>query len=111
MINKFIVDTLAPLSIPVSYMKYSGTASTYITFFYYYISNQDFSDDEVTSRAFNVQLNLYYSGDIETIKDQIEGIFVPENGFKNFDMRDIGIDDATGKYWTAVSFQYIKNLL
>lgn len=107
MINNLIVNALNPLGIPISYQKYSGTATTYITFFYYLIQTEDFSEDEEETTGYYVQLNLYYKNDIGDLKEQIINN-LKNNGFKKKDIRDFPYDADTGLYWTAISVFYLQ---
>mgnify|MGYP007062995591 CR=1 len=40
-INKLIIDTLKPLNIPTVFIKYTGSATTYITFVEYLCESAD----------------------------------------------------------------------
>lgn len=108
MINNLIVNALSPLNIPISYQRYSGSASTYITFFYYLIQTEDVSDDDDETTGYYVQLNLYYKSDIGDLKEQIVSN-LKNNGFKKLDIRDFSYDSTTGLYWTAISVFYLQN--
>ena len=45
-VNKLIIDTLKEFNIPIRYRLYSGSETTYITFFEMNNFNEDYSDDK-----------------------------------------------------------------
>ncbi len=59
MINKFIMDTLLPLGVPIEFQKYSGDAKTYITFHEYLQEGDGFEDDIERIAGHYVQIDVW----------------------------------------------------
>lgn len=71
-INKLIIDTLAPLNLPVLYRTYSGDEDTYITFFEINNYDEDYSDDYEETEVFSLQIDLWTKKDPTQIKKEIK---------------------------------------
>ncbi|WP_368244096.1 hypothetical protein [Clostridium tertium] len=78
-INKLVIDTLKPLGIDVRYRKYSGSNTTYITFFEMNNSNDDYSEDIAETEVHSLQIDLFTNSDPtqlkKDIKEALKGIF------------------------------------
>lgn len=107
MINKLIIDTLKPLNIPISYQKYTGSADTYITFFYYLTQGEDFSDDEEETTGYYVQIDLFYKSDIGDLQKQIINL-LEQQEFKKINIRDLPPQMETDVYHTVISVFYLE---
>lgn len=108
-LRELIVSTLSSLNIPVSYEKYEGEANTYITFFEYMQTLGSASEDVEDSTLHNIQFNLYYSGEIGDLQKQIMSLLVNAEFTKDY-IKDLGYDDETKRYWTAICVNYLENL-
>lgn len=75
MINKLVIEALKYLKVPVSFQKYSGKESTYITFFTYLEQGEQYADNEEKATGYYIQLDVWSKSDytelIENIKDQM----------------------------------------
>lgn len=103
-INKIIRDALLPLGVPVMYMTYTGTATTYITFFRYNERGALQADDKEQLTRYSVQVDIWGKGDIESltesVKDQLQAIgFVRNSYFEDF-------EKETKTYHKAYRFYY-----
>ncbi|AJA49530.1 hypothetical protein CPAST_c34690 [Clostridium pasteurianum DSM 525 = ATCC 6013] len=107
MINNFIINSLSSLNIPITFQKYSGTASKYITFFTYLNQGEDFSEDEEESTGHYIQLDIWYKTDIGDLAQQIVNLLKIQ-GFKKLDIRDMPYEADTGIYHTVVSLFYLE---
>jgi len=70
MINQLIKNTLAPLGIPVTNLKYSGSATTYITFFSYNEHGEEWAEDKEIATGFYIQVDVWSKGDCTDIAAQ-----------------------------------------
>lgn len=103
-INKIIRDALLPLGVPVMYMTYTGTATTYITFFRYNERGALQADDKEQLTRHSVQVDVWGKEDIEalteSVKDQLQAIgFVRNSYFEDF-------EKETKTYHKAYRFYY-----
>jgi hypothetical protein len=70
--NSEIKEALKLLNIPVTYRKYSGKSTTYITFFAYDDKDEEYSDDETEIEGYYPQIDLWSDVDNTTLKQQIK---------------------------------------
>lgn len=71
-INKLIRDTLLPLNVPVMKQVYTGTATTYITFFFYNERGILNADNEEQATRYSIQVDVWGKGDIEDLAKQVK---------------------------------------
>lgn len=71
-INKLIIDTLKPLGLDVRYRVYSGSNSTYITFFEVQNLDDDYSDNEAETEVHSLQIDLWSKNDVTELKKNIK---------------------------------------
>ena len=69
--NKLIIDTLKVLGVPVTFQTYSGTATTYITFFNYLENIESYADNKETSKGNYIQIDIWSKGDYTTLVDSV----------------------------------------
>ena len=73
MINSILVKALKPLGVPVSWQTYSGTSSSYITFFCYNEQGVAWAENEEIATGYYVQVDLWSkSGDDSSLVDQVK---------------------------------------
>lgn len=106
MINKLIIDTLKPLSVAVSFQKYTGKASTYITFHEYLGSGEAFEEDEEVFTGHYFQIDVWSKNDytnlVKSIKETLKSI-----GFKRLDEADLYEKDID-LYHKGIRFFYLE---
>lgn len=107
MVNSLIINTLQSLDIPVRFQKYTGTASTYITFFTYLNQGEDYSEDDEENTGYYIQLDIWYKTDIGDLPKQIVNL-LKEQGFRKLDIRELPYETDTGIYHTVVSLFYLE---
>lgn len=107
-IRNLIINTLSSLNLPCTYMKYEGTDNTYITFFEYLGQTASSSEDEEDNAEHFIQLNLYYKDDIGDLDEDIMKLLTAQGMTKNY-IKDLGYDDGTQRYWTAICVYYLEN--
>ena len=69
--NKQIIDALKTLGVPVSFQKYEGNLSTYITFFNYLENVESYADNKETSISSYIQVNVFSKGDYTTLVNSV----------------------------------------
>jgi predicted NAD-dependent protein-ADP-ribosyltransferase YbiA (DUF1768 family) len=57
--NKLIIDTLKPIGVPVSFLRYNNTADTYIVFYEYHQASFINADDEEQSTKHFYQVDVF----------------------------------------------------
>ena len=69
--NKLIKDTLEILGYPVSFQTYSGTETTYITFFNMLEGLGNFEDDEASTEDYYIQVDVQSKGDYALLVENV----------------------------------------
>lgn len=106
LINKLIIDALKPLGVPVGFQKYSGKASTYITFHEYLASGEEFEEDVEAFTGHYVQVDVWSKEDYSILVKNIK-VRLLEVGFKRIDEADFYEID-TGLYHKGMRFFYLE---
>ncbi|HEX9060410.1 MAG TPA: hypothetical protein VF941_09545 [Clostridia bacterium] len=105
-VNKLIIDTLKPLNTPVSFQAYSGTASTYITFFIYNELGEAYSENKEKATGFYVQVDIWSKTDYTQLAKDVKTAM--ENaGFKRTSGADL-YESETETYHKAIRFVYVQ---
>jgi hypothetical protein len=105
-LNNLIIDTLKPLGVPVAFQTYSGTATTYITFFFYNSKGELFADDEEIETGFYIQVDVWSKGDYTSIVQQVKDL-LKEAGFRRTTETDLYEPD-TKIYHKVLRFSYVS---
>ncbi|ABS32781.1 hypothetical protein ACP49_16200 [Clostridium botulinum] len=79
-INKFVIDALKPIDIPVAFETYIGSESTYITFSEYLEQGESYFDDEEQATGHYVQVNVFSKGNYSKIVSKVKEL-LKEVGF------------------------------
>jgi hypothetical protein len=106
LIKKLIINSLAPLNIPVSFQKYSGDKNLYITFHEYFTIGETFDDDEESITGHFVQLDVWSDSDYTNIVKNTRKIMT-NNGFKRLSESDLCEED-TKIYHKVMKFYYME---
>jgi hypothetical protein len=101
-----IIDILKPLKVPVAFQKYTGKASTYITFHEYMGRAEGFEDDEEVFTGHHVQVDVWSKKDYTNLVKDIK-IKLKDVGFKRLDEADLYEKD-TGLYHKGMRFFYLE---
>lgn len=106
LINKIIIDALKPLNAPVSFQKYTGKASTYVTYHEYVERGEAFEEDEEAFTGHYIQVDIWSKQDyttlVKTTKELLKAV-----GFKRLDEADLYEKD-TGLYHKGLRFFYLE---
>lgn len=71
-LNSLIIDTLSPIGVPVEFMVYTGTATTYITFQVYNENGTFFAGDEEEAIEYSVRVDVWSKGNFNPIVEQVK---------------------------------------
>ena len=104
--NKYIMETLAPLGVPVSFMRYNQTAPTYIVFLEY---NQtpmlNGNNEELYTERF-FQVDIFSDGNyMQLVKDLKE--LMKNAGFGRM-FESETYDEDMNKYRKTLRFSYFN---
>jgi hypothetical protein len=105
-LNKLIIDTLKPVGVPVAFQTYSGTATTYITFFEYNQFSALNADDEERQTAHFIQVDIWSKGDYTSIVDQVKQR-MKEAGFIRTTETEL-YEPETKIYHKVLRFSYVS---
>ena len=97
------------VTIPVSFLRYNGKSTTYITYQSVNIENTFSSDDELNYYVENFDFDIYSKGDYFAIIDSMKQK-LKENGFTWQPMlsSEDMYEDETGYYHKTLNFSYIR---
>lgn len=106
MINNKVIEALKSLNVPVSFQKYNGKESTYITFFNYLEQGEQYADNEEKSTGYYIQIDIWSKSDytelIENVKNAMETA-----GFIRTSAGDL-FESDTKIYHKAIRFFYLN---
>ena len=106
MINSLIVNALKPLNVPVSSEKYSGTATTYITFFLYNRQGEAWADNAEINTGHYLQVDVWSSANCEALADQVETLIQAAGFARTFRRGAYELD--TFIYHETIRFSYFN---
>ena len=107
-INKLIIDTLKPLSVPVRFQTYEGKEETYITFFCYNEQGESFADDTEILTGFYMQVDIWSKGNVEKLKESVIDL-LKQVGFKRKNGQDLYEPDTKIFHKVLRFFYYVEN--
>ena len=102
MINKLLIETLKPLNIPVSFQKYKGKETTYITFFNYLEQGEQYADNEEKATGYYIQLDLWSKNDYTELVEKIIN-YMKAAGFTRTSAADL-FEEDTKIYHKTIRF-------
>lgn len=100
-----IKQSLETIGLPVSRLKYLGTAQTYITFFEYSEDVENSSDDEVEIEGHYIQVDLWTKSDFTSYKPLIK-LAMKNAGFYFTNGEELYEDDTKIYHWSS---RYVKS--
>lgn len=104
--KKKIVDILTHLGVPVAFLAYNGTKSTYMTFFCYNEQGEEWAEDSEVATGYSVQIDIWSKSDYTTLEAQVQTAML-DAGFKRTSAQDFYETD-TKIYHKAMRFIYIE---
>jgi len=105
-INKLVIEALKSLNVPVSFQRYNGKQSIYITFFNYLEKGEQYADNEEKATGYYIQIDVWSKNDytelIENVKNAMEAA-----GFIRTSAADL-FESDTKIYHKAIRFFYLN---
>lgn len=106
-LNKLIIQTLSPTNVPVNFHKYSGSESTYITFFEINDQGAIYADDEEKRANHSIQVKVSSNGNIDNLVKQVHDLmtaagFTKRNYFDQY-------ENDTETYHKVMRFYYVES--
>lgn len=95
------------LQIPIAFKKYSGTASTYLTYYTYLIKPESFADDQPIVSATYGTIDIFSKGNFKKIKKEVKKK-LKEKGFTWTSDEAEDFEEDTGLFHVPVNF-YIES--
>ncbi|MBO0586117.1 hypothetical protein [Sporosarcina sp. E16_8] len=92
-LNSLIINTLKPANVPTSFQVYSGTTSTYITFFEYNEMGTSFAEDAEQTERRSIQVDIWSKGNYAALVEQTKALMI-QAGFTRVDGREFYEDDT-----------------
>lgn len=102
-LNSLILSTLAPLNVPVSYMVYTGTATTYVTFQEYNLVPTFHAEDSEQAVRRSIQIDVWSTGNYNAVVDRVEELMLAA-GFSRNNIYDAGYDNTFKTYHKIMRF-------
>lgn len=107
-LNKLIMDTLRPLNIPVSKMRYNLKADTYIVFMEYNQATRMSADDyEIATKHF-YQVDVFSKGDFTDLVNEVRKRLKSVGFGRMFESESY--DEDMEMYRSIMRFNYETNL-
>lgn len=78
-LNQTIIAALSPIA-PIGFHQYTGTATTYMTFFVYNERSGLIADNDEVSTVYSIQVDVYSKGNAEAVAKQVK-TKLKEHGF------------------------------
>lgn len=105
-LNDLITTTLAPTKVPVHFQKYTGKATTYITFFEYNQQGILFADDSEQRTRHSMQVDVWSTGDYDSLVEQVKELLRNEGFTRNSETEFYENDTQT--YHKVLRFYFAK---
>lgn len=104
-----VVETaLTPLSIPGGHQRYTGTATTYYTFFRYNKQGLEWAEDVEIETGHYIQLDIWSKSDCTDVAEEAERLMVEAGFYRNG--TGSHYEDDTKTYHESRDFIYEENV-
>lgn len=104
-VNKLIINSLNKFNLPTTYIKYSGSQPSYLTFFLVNNYDDDYSDNNGEIDVYSIQIDLWSKEDTTTLKEEIKKEL--KKTFRDVTFQDL-YEDETSTYHTAFRCYYYE---
>jgi len=104
-LNEQITAILAPLGVPVGYMTYKGSKTTYIRFSIYDEYGNNFADDAEIDAEYRVQVDVFGKGNIDQLAKSVKDTMI-QAGFSRSGYYE-NYENNTGFYQKTYRFTNI----
>lgn len=101
--------TVDGVKIPVTFLRYDGRSTTYITYQQIYIDNTLSSDDELSNYVDYYDFDIYSKGNYFPIVESVKAL-LKQNGFVWQPSRSSGdmYEDDTGYFHKTLNFAFLR---
>lgn len=106
MINPLIINALKFLNVPVVSRKYSGSATTYITFFRYNKQGEAWAENKEIATGHYMQVDVWSKSDCTQLSEQVENALIEAGFIRTFVMDLFELD--TLMYHTVLRLTYVQ---
>ncbi|MGG3452166.1 hypothetical protein [Domibacillus aminovorans] len=70
--NKVVIDALKNVGAPVSFQEYTGSATTYITFFFYNEKGVFHAENEELATGHSLQVDIWSTGNYSSLVKEVK---------------------------------------
>lgn len=105
--NSLIITALKPTNVPVSFQTYSGSASTYITFFEVTQNPAVNADDTEIQTRFIYQIDVWSKSDYTNLTKQVKELLIAQ-GFRRSVEGPEDYEPDIQLFHKPIRFIYIK---
>lgn len=91
------------MNIPIEFKKYSGNASTYLTYYTYLVKPESFADDQAIINGTYATIDIFSKGNFKKIKKEVKKI-LKEKGFTWISDEAEDYEENTGLFHVPVNF-------
>lgn len=106
MINNKVIEALKSLNVPVSFQKYNGKESTYITFFNYLEQGEQYADNEEKVTGYYIRIDVWSKNDYTELVENVKNA-MKAAGFIRTSAADL-FESDTKIYHKAMRFFYLN---
>jgi hypothetical protein len=101
-----ISDVLKPTGVPVMKLKYSGKATTYITYFLYNEQGEAFAENKEIATSYFIQVDIFTMDDFTDLYNQVLSLMTQSGMYRNY-THELYENDTQLKH-KIVRFQYTE---
>ena len=100
-------DVLKPTGVPVSKLKYTGNATTYITYFIYNEQGEAFAENVEKDTSYFVQVDIWTKDEFEDLYKQVLSLMTNAGYYRNY-AHELYENDTQIKH-KVIRFQYTES--
>jgi hypothetical protein len=104
-INSLVVQTLNSLNVPVSFQRYTGKESTYITFFEFMEQGELYADNEEKATGYYIQVDVWSKDDYIDLAENVKSLMIAAGFMKTY-AADL-FERDTRIYHKVIRFYYL----
>jgi len=82
-LNSLVISTLAPTGVKVSFQTYTGSDTTYITFYEYNQQGALFADDTEQRTQYSIQVDVWSKGNYKNVIEQVRALMTSAGFIRN----------------------------
>jgi len=105
--KKKIKDALTSLNVPLEFQNYTGSATTYITYFCYTEQGEAWAENEEIATGYYVQVDIWSKANYTTLEGQVMAAMIAA-GFNRTSAQDLFEKDPK-IFHKAIRFVYVSD--